>query len=509
MRNGIHNYTKLAFPLTQMTRKKLAWKGGELPPAAAEAFRALQKAICQRPVLAFVDPDRPYSLYVDASLGVQGDEREPGGLGAVLTQTDRKGRERPVMYLSRGLTTYEKSYTAYLLELRSAVWAIEQLQVYLTPPQRFALYTDHQPLQALNKTTHVRTLNRLQELMSHYNFSIHYKKGLENWADYLSRNPPQVAAVEMTGLHPPQIAELQKDDEFLRVIRRFIEAGVVPGDSSPWRTLVKQIGVDCFLENDIVYMTLRRKNLPPRIVLLAPSAMHGDIVRLSHDSFFSGHAGQFKCRERILQHYWWPGFDAELKSHLQSCHRCQTTRTDAVPDKQLLTPLQQTDHFGQRVHTDLYGPLLTGARKKKYIWIAVDQHTRYVELAILEDKTPESVASAFYSRWICRYGAAAQILVSDQGKEFTAKMMTELYKLMQVDKRQTTARHPQCNSQAELLCKHITRYLRTVTDKVDEWESCLPALALAWNTSCSKATLETPFYLLHGWSPPCPCLMLK
>ena len=51
--------------------------------------------------------------------------------------------------------------------------------------------TDHKPLERLN-STHKRTLNRLQELMMEYDFTLAYTPGKDNVvADFLSRNAPK------------------------------------------------------------------------------------------------------------------------------------------------------------------------------------------------------------------------------------------------------------------------------------------------------------------------------
>ena len=107
-------------------------------------------------------------------------------MGAVLSQM-HDGEEKVIAYASRGLKANEKNYSAYLLELAAAAWAIDNFAVYLRGRQ-FTLVTDHKPLETLSMV-HTKTLNRLQQQLLEFDFNIRYKEGKENTAaDALSRN---------------------------------------------------------------------------------------------------------------------------------------------------------------------------------------------------------------------------------------------------------------------------------------------------------------------------------
>ena len=147
--------------------------------------------------------------------------------------------------------------------------------------------------------------------------------------------------------------------------------------------------------------------------------MRTDILKEAHGTVMSGHNGQLKTKERILQMFYWPGMDADIQHHLRSCHRCQVRRTDDHPPPVLLTSLPQTTEPNQRIHADLFGPLFTSGRNKKYVLCMTDAFTKYVELVALENKEAETVAEALFERWFCRYGIPLDI-VTDRGKEFCA-----------------------------------------------------------------------------------------
>lgn len=76
-------------------------------------------------------------------------------MGAVLSQVDEQGQERPVSYASRSCNPAERNYGNCEGECLAVVWATRYFREYLFG-QPFTLVTDHEPLKWLmqtNKTT--------------------------------------------------------------------------------------------------------------------------------------------------------------------------------------------------------------------------------------------------------------------------------------------------------------------------------------------------------------------
>jgi hypothetical protein len=72
-----------------------------------------------------------------------------------MNSTDENGKERVITYASRALIKHEKNYTAFLLELLAASWAMDYFDTYLKG-RKFKLFTDHNPLEKLS-TLHSKT----------------------------------------------------------------------------------------------------------------------------------------------------------------------------------------------------------------------------------------------------------------------------------------------------------------------------------------------------------------
>ena len=492
-RAHVKNFAQISAPLCKLTQKDCKWKSGPLPEEALKSFRTLQSILVSEPVMDYPRPDRQYALITDAALG---DDLHPGGLGAILTQMDEKQQYKVIAYASRKLLKHEKNYTPFLLEMQAAIWAMDHFYTYLRG-RHFTLITDHKPLEQLGKV-HTRTLNRLQEVMNTFDFDILYKKGSEMPADFLSRN-----VVDSISWEDGTLLQHQNQDGLILALKEFLLNRKMPNNQQQ-QQIIKSVIYDCFIENDLVWKRIKRSGETARVVIFLPQTLISQVLEDAHGSQLGGHDGVFKTKERILQCYYWPGMDADITKHIQACHKCQVRKTNTHPKEALLVTPAQCTEPNQRVHADLFGPLKASGGGKKYILCITDAFTKYVELVALPNKEAVTVATAFFNRWICRYGSPLQ-LTTDQGSEFMAKVSLELYNLLHINHVPTTSYHPQCNAQVEVVNKTIAKYLATHVEKSTlDWELYLPPLMFTYNTSYHKSIQNTPFMLTFGVEPRIP-----
>ena len=486
-RSHVRNFSQIATPLNQLTRKDCVWRGGKLNDEALQAFNELKSALCSEPVVAYPRKDRPYALIVDAATGNGTSE---GGVGAILCQQDKQGNYCVIAYASRALVKHEKNYTPFLLEMMAAVWAMEHFDTYLRG-RKFTLFTDHRPLEKL-ATVHKKTLNRLQEAMLLYDFKITYKNGKEMPADFLSRNV--LASIDV---FTPDLPNLQNEDEFISTVKNFMLTQQLPDNKQKAAHIVK-VGKECFIENNVIWRRLTRYDAQPRTVLLLPQKLAEAVVGEAHGQVLTGHDGVAKTKERLLQSYYWPTMDRDVAIHIKGCQRCQSRRIDDRPRPHLLTPLPQCSELNQRVHVDLYGPLKDTESGKKYVLVMTDAFSKYAEVVAVQNKEASTVSLAIFNRWICRFGCPLEI-VSDGGREFVNKLSAELYKLLNIKHSTTTAYHPQCNAQVERFNQTVAKYLASFTDSTTlDWELYLAPLAFSYNTSLHRTTKSTPYALTFG-----------
>ena len=108
---------------------------------------------------------------------------------------------------------------------------------------------------------------------------------------------------------------------------------------------------------------------------------------------------------------------------------------------------------------------------------------------------------------ITRYGVA-EIVMSDQGREFVNRVNDELFKLCGTDHRISSAYHPQSNGLDERMNQTLTRALvKFVNENQDDWDVHIKSILFAYRTSKNDSTKFTPFELMFGRAPVLPIEM--
>ena len=184
-RRFIDKFTDYAAPLYDLTRVGCDVAVDSQSEVCQQSFRSLIDAITSEPVLAMPRFDRPFAVKTDGAC--------THGLGAVLTQKDDDGRERPVAYWGRKLTKHERNYTVTEVELLACVSAIKQWRSYLWG-RHFTLVTDHSALRWLHTMKDTvdggpaSRLTRWSLRLQEFDFEVEHKPGKHHHdADAVSR----------------------------------------------------------------------------------------------------------------------------------------------------------------------------------------------------------------------------------------------------------------------------------------------------------------------------------
>ncbi|KAK1406366.1 hypothetical protein QVD17_41660 [Tagetes erecta] len=136
----IQDFSRIASPLTKLTRKKVVFDWGK---DQQEAFNKLRKRLTEAPILTLPEGNDDLVVYSDAS-------RQ--GLGCVLMQ-----RGKVIAYASRQLKENEVNYPTHDLELAAVVFALKIWRHYLYGT-KCTLYTDHKSLKSVRNPANLSVL---------------------------------------------------------------------------------------------------------------------------------------------------------------------------------------------------------------------------------------------------------------------------------------------------------------------------------------------------------------
>ena len=170
-RRFIEDFSRLAAPMTRLTRKEVKF---EWDDRCKEAFQELRRRLTTTPILIVPDRGQGYTVYCDTS---------KARLECVLMQFGRV-----IAYGSCQLKNHEQNYPTHDMELVAIVSTLKIWSHYLYGEQ-VEVYSDHKSLKYIftQRDLNMRQ-HRWMEFLEDYDFTLHYHPGKANVvADALSR----------------------------------------------------------------------------------------------------------------------------------------------------------------------------------------------------------------------------------------------------------------------------------------------------------------------------------
>ena len=166
--------------------------------------------------------------------------------------------------------------------------------------------------------------------------------------------------------------------------------------------------------------------------LIVPEECKTDILYQMHNTVLSGHVGEKKTREKILQRFYWYGIRDDIRLWVKSCLECQANKKPLKSPRALLGSMAVGAPL-DRLATDFMGPFLITPRGNRYILVVSDQFSKWVEIFLLPDQSATKCASTILNEVISRFGTPLSIH-SDQGRNYESQIFQQLCRLLEIKK---------------------------------------------------------------------------
>nr|KYP57680.1 Transposon Ty3-I Gag-Pol polyprotein [Cajanus cajan] len=147
---------------------------------------------------------------------------------------------------------------------------------------------------------------------------------------------------------------------------------------------------------------------------------------------------------------------------------------------------------------DILGPFPPAKGQLKFLIVAIDYFTKWIEACLLAKITAENVQKFTWKSIICRFGIPHS-LITDNDRQFIAQSFEDFLHELGIKHLPTSVEHPQTNGQAKAANKVILRELKKrMGNAKGQWVEELPSILWAYHCTPQSTTQETPYRLTYG-----------
>jgi len=290
---------------------------------------------------------------------------------------------------------------------------------------------------------------------------------------------------------PALIKELQATDETAKKLRAEVEA--LADRNRQTKSLRWTVDADGLLR------------LRGRVYVPNEYSVKAELLSRYHDDPLAGHFGIKKTTALLERKYYWPDLRSDVKEYVESCEICQKTKAKRHRPYGELQSLPQPDGPWQELTMDFITDLPPSKRREGVYDAILVVMDRYTKMAIYQPTTKTATAAdladLFVEAVVSRFGTPKGI-VSDRGSLFTSNFWSEVCYYAKVQRRLSTAFHPQTDGQTERQNQTLEHYLRTFCDeRQSNWAKLLPLAEFVYNNSDQASIRSSPFYVLYGYNP--------
>ena len=107
-----------------------------------------------------------------------------------------------------------------------------------------------------------------------------------------------------------------------------------------------------------------------------------------------GHVGGTNTYDLARRTVWWPRMEEDIRDFVQRCNKCQKRKQDRHDEISGSAKIEGTPfaHIGM----DVIGPLPVTISGNRYIIVAVDFFTKWVEAQALPEANAQAIAEFFH-----------------------------------------------------------------------------------------------------------------
>ena len=440
----IKNFALITRPLRQLTCNGVKWQWNE---EEQSSFERLKAALSTKTTLGYFDPKKPTSIFVDGS---------PIGLGAVLTQKDVSTNEvTPLHYASSPLTPTQTRYPQIDREALSVYWAVKRFHLFIYGGE-FKVITDHQPLVSLFNNLTSKPSARIERWLmelQQYRFTVEYRPGASNPADYAWRHPvgdleshnyeieseDHISFIARNAVPKAvtlsEVESATATDPLLQAVISAMKSGcwykAPPGVSLSELSRYEQVKEQLTCTDTVLLKSDR---------LVVPAGLQERIVDIAHE----GHLGIVKTKALLREKVWFPFNGKMVETKVKACLPCQVVTPVYAREPVQVSTLPDSPF--DEVSIDF------AHVEGETLLLLVDDYSRFPFVEPVSSTSAIAVIPKL-DQLFATFGTP-KIVRSDNGPPFSGEEFAKFAHALGFKHRKVTPLWPRANGEVERFVKH-------------------------------------------------------
>ncbi|GJS36310.1 reverse transcriptase domain-containing protein [Tanacetum coccineum] len=221
------------------------------------------------------------------------------------------------------------------------------------------------------------------------------------------------------------------------------------------------------------------------------------VLREIHEGSCSMHSGPRSVVAKVIQTgYYWPTMHMDARNLIRECNDCQIHHPVPRNPQQNLTPITSPWPF-YKWEIDIAGPFPERPGKVKFLIVAIDYFTKWIEAKAVSTITGNQVKKFVWDNIVCRFGLPGEI-ISDNGKQFRDNPFKDWCEKLCIRQCFAFVKHPQANGLVERANRSLGEGIKARLDeKSKDLIEELPHVLWAHRTMIKSSNGETPFSLTY------------
>lgn len=223
------------------------------------------------------------------------------------------------------------------------------------------------------------------------------------------------------------------------------------------RRFPPSIGVKCSISecsiNDQGELSYRGRRWVP-----SSESLRTQIISEVHDSLSTGHPGREITYRTLARDFFWPGMTESIRRYVRNCDVCGRTKTWREGTQGLLKPLPIPERIWKEISMDFIEKLPI-SENMRCLMVVTDRLGKGSIFIPLPNTETETVVRA-YIKHVVAYHWLPDAITSDRGSQFVSLLWERLCEILKINRRLSTAFHPQTDGSTERMNSVWEAYIR-------------------------------------------------